>query len=162
MLALWIILAVIVVSFGGVLAFGAPYLPTLKSQAETALDLAELSPGRILLELGSGDGRVALAAARRGYKVVGYELNLLLVLVSRLITWRYRELVTIHWSNFLSADWPPADVIFVFGLDRLMSKINSKIELETKKPTRLISYAFRVPGKKPTKSSNGLFVYDYR
>lgn len=161
MLVLWIILAIIVICFGGVIAFGAPYLPTLKGQIGLALDLVELEPGQTLLELGSGDGRVLLAAARRGYHVVGYELNPLLVIISLVRTWRYRRLVTIHWRNFLTADWPPAEAIFIFGLDRIMPKVDAKIAKSASKPVRLVSFTFKIPGKKATRTASGLFVYDY-
>lgn len=161
MLALWIVLALIIACFGGVLVFGAPYLPTLKPQIELALKLSGLKPGQTLIELGSGDGRVALAAAKRGYNVVGYELNPLLVVTSRLVTFRHRRHVKIYWRNYLTAAWPEASAIFIFGLDRIMPKLDSKIASGAKKPVRLISFAFQVPGKRPVKAAAGLFVYDY-
>lgn len=157
----WLIMAVVVISFGGVLIFGAPYLPTLKKQIKVALDLAELKPGQTLLELGSGDGRVMRAAAERGFRVVGYELNPLLVVFSKIITWRYRTLVKIHWQNFLSAKWAPADAIFIFGVARIMPKVDELVVTKAKKPVRLVSFTFQIPGKKPVKAHEGLFVYDY-
>lgn len=161
MLAIWIIVTIVIICFGGVLIFGAPYLPTLRPQIGLALDLAELKPGNTMLELGSGDGRVALAAAKRGYRVVGYELNPLLAIFSRFVTWRYRRLVTIHWANFIKADWPPAEAIFIFGLARLMPKLESRISKTANKPVRLVSVAFMIENKIPAKSSGGVFVYDF-
>lgn len=154
------VIAVLLICFGGVLLFGAPYLPTLKKQIGLALDLAELKPGQIMLELGSGDGRVLRAAAKKGYKAVGYELNPLLVLISKLATWRYRKSVTVKWANFLTADWPQAEVIFVFGIDRLMPKIDQKIQ-NYQKPVRLISFGFKITARKPAEFRGGLFVYEY-
>ncbi len=158
---LWLFVAVVVISFGGVLIFGAPYLPTLKKQIKLALDLAQLKPGQTLLELGSGDGRVMRAAAKRGFQVVGYELNPLLVVFSKITTWRYRKLVKIHWQNFLTTDWPEADAIFIFGLARIMPKVDELVVARAKKPVRLVSFTFQIPGKKPATTSEGLFVYDY-
>lgn len=159
---LWLIPLGLIASFGGVLAFGAPYLPTLKKQIELALKLTELKSGQTLLELGSGDGRVALAAAIKGYKVVGYELNPLLVITSKILTWRYRKLVKIKWANFLTASWPPSEAIFVFGIERIMPKIDAKITQEAKKSLKLVSFTFQIPDKKPAKTSDGLFIYNYR
>src|SRR5690554_3061153 len=106
MIYLLIVLALV---FGLVVFFGAPYLPTLKSQKETALDMLDLKPGQTLLELGSGDGRVARSAAKRGVKVVGYELNPFLVILSRIVTWKYRKKVKIIWGNYWRHKWPEAD-----------------------------------------------------
>ena len=70
-----IVIAVVFICFAGVVAFGAPYLPTLRPQVETALELVNLMPGQTLLELGCGDGKVLVAAAQTGLHAVGYELN---------------------------------------------------------------------------------------
>src|SRR3982751_238116 len=101
---IWLVVAtvVIIVCFAGVLLFGAPYLPTLKPQIQTALKLADLKSGQTLLELGCGDGKVLIAAAQRGLHVVGYELNPLLFLVAWLRTRRYRKQVRVVWGNFWS------------------------------------------------------------
>jgi hypothetical protein len=61
------ILLVFIICFAGVLTVGAPYLPTLKQQVVTALELAQLKPGQSLLELGCGDGKVVLAAANQSH-----------------------------------------------------------------------------------------------
>ena len=106
--------------------FGAPYLPTLRSQTETALDLLEVKEGMKILELGSGDGSVALAAAKRGAFIVGYELNPILVAISRIRCIKYRSQVRIHWGNYWHAQWPVTDAIFVFLLDKYMNKLDKK------------------------------------
>jgi 16S rRNA A1518/A1519 N6-dimethyltransferase RsmA/KsgA/DIM1 with predicted DNA glycosylase/AP lyase activity len=110
----WQLLAIILVLlFGFVLLFGAPYVPTLKPQTEQALDLLNLKPGQTLLELGSGDGRVMRAAAARGLHVVGYELNPILAGVSYFVTWKYRKQVRIIWGDFWHADFTHGDGVFV-------------------------------------------------
>ncbi|HUC95394.1 MAG TPA: hypothetical protein VMR76_00355, partial [Candidatus Saccharimonadia bacterium] len=117
----------LILCFGFVIMFGAPYLPTLKPQIETALELLELKKGQRLIELGSGDGRVLLAAAKRGLYVTGYELNPILVLYSRLLTFRYRSKVKIIWGNYWYKDWPITDGIYVFLLQKYMTKLNNKV-----------------------------------
>lgn len=158
-----IILGIVLVAcFGGVLAFGAPYLPTLKPQIKQAIQLAELKPGQTLLELGCGDGRVLRAAACQGINVVGYELNPLLALLAWLRTRRYRKHVTIVWGDFWRQEWPPAEAIFVFLLPRYMSRLDKAIVRYRQRPVRLISFAFKIPGKRPALQQNGLLVYDYK
>jgi 16S rRNA A1518/A1519 N6-dimethyltransferase RsmA/KsgA/DIM1 with predicted DNA glycosylase/AP lyase activity len=148
--------------FGGVLLFGAPYLPTLRPQVQVALDLARLKPGQTLLELGCGDGRVLIAAAEQGATVVGYELNPLLAGIAWLRTRRYRGKVRVVWGDFWRYDWPPADVIFTFLLPRYMAKLDKKCIQYHNTPVKLVSFAFEIPGKEPVKKRDGVFMYEYR
>jgi SAM-dependent methyltransferase len=159
----WMVLCVLalVLCFGFVLLFGAPYLPVLRPQMETALDLIDLQPGQTLLELGCGDGKVLVAAAQRGLNVIGYELNPLLALLAWLRTRRYRRQVRVVCGNFWSGDWPPADGIFVFLLDRFMVRLDARIS-GLQRPVRLASFAFQIPGKKPEAVRNGVYLYAYK
>lgn len=162
MIELFVLAAIILcLLFSFVVLFGAPYLPTLKPQIDSAFDLLDLKSGQTILELGSGDGRVLRAAAQRGLNAVGYELNPLLVLVSLAVTWRYRNQVKIVWGNFWTKQWPPSDGIFVFLLDRYMVKLDNKITSSKHRPKKLVSFAFKIPGKKPTKTRNALYLYTY-
>ena len=147
--------------FAGVLLVGAPYLPTLTPQVKAALQLADLKPGQILLELGCGDGKVVLAAAKQGLTVVGYELNPLLAGVAWLRTRRYRHLVTIKCQNFWQGSWPPADAIFVFLLPKYMIKLDKKIIQEYKHNVKVVSFAFMIPTKTVTTELDGVFLYKY-
>lgn len=156
------IVLIIVLLFGIVVFFGPPYLPTLSVQTKTALDLLDLKPGQILLELGSGDGRVVRAAAARGLHVVGIELNPLLVLISYVVTWRYRDKVRILWGSYWNVKWPRADGIFTFMIGRQMATLDSHIEDWHTKPVRLASFAFVIPNKQPAKEEKGVFLYTYK
>lgn len=161
MLVAGIIVIVLLVAFAGVLLVGAPYLPTLRSQTETALDLLDLRPGQTLLELGSGDGRVLIAAAQRGWQVVGIELNLLLVIISWLRTRRYRRQIKIVWGDFWRTPWPTADGVFVFLLRKYMPKLDSRLR-QTGQPVRLVSFAFAIPGREPDEQKNNVLLYRYK
>lgn len=152
----------IILAFGLVLAFGAPYLPTLKPQTKAALELLSLKPGETLLELGSGDGRVLRVAAASGLNAVGYELNPILVIISRLYTWKYRKKVKIIWGSYWLRQWPPADGIYVFLIGNYMQKLNTKVTQYTHKPVKVASFAFKIPGKKALKEKSGVFLYIYK
>lgn len=163
----WFFLAfiVVVLLFGFVILFGAPYLPTLKRQTDDALNLIALKKGQTLLELGCGDGRVAKAAAQRGLRVIGYELNPILAAVAWLNTIKYRGQVKIIWGNYWQKKWPETDGIFVFLLDKYMEKLDKTIVQKVKeqgKPVRLVSYTFQIPGRKIDAEQGGLFLYKYR
>lgn len=162
MIVIFIILGVILVCFGAVLLFGAPYLPTLRSQIDISFKLANLKPGETLIDLGCGDGRVLIAAARQGLNAVGYELNPLLVLVAWIRTRPYRDRVTVRWANFWRQTWPPADCLFVFLLSRFMPQLDQKVAAYPHKPVKLVSNAFRIKDKTPIKKSQGVYLYQYK
>jgi hypothetical protein len=155
----WIIFGLIGF-FSFVIFFGAPYLPTRRKEALIALDLLNLKKGQTLYELGCGDGRVLVQAAKRNLKVVGYEINPILAFVSWLVTLRYRRQVKVIWGNFWAADLNQADGVFVFLIDKYMKRLDRKLA-SYKKPIKLVSYAFQIPKKKFTKEKGGLLLYIY-
>jgi hypothetical protein len=62
----WVIMLLIVLPFGFVLLYGAPYLPTRKRPANMALDMLKLKKGDVFVDPGCGDGAVIIEAAKRG------------------------------------------------------------------------------------------------
>ncbi|HSX46351.1 MAG TPA: class I SAM-dependent methyltransferase, partial [Candidatus Saccharimonadia bacterium] len=135
--------------------------PTLTRQVEAALDLADLKSGQTLLELGCGDGKVVLAAAKRGVHVIGYELNPVLALIAWLRTRRHTRNVQIIWGNFWHRKLPPADAVFVFLLPKYMDKLNQKIEADRHKSVKLVTFAFTIPKREPDAVKDGVYLYFY-
>jgi SAM-dependent methyltransferase len=152
---------IIIGCFSFVLLFGAPYLPTLSPQVEVALDLLDLAEGQTMLELGCGDGKVLIAAAKRGWLAVGYELNPLLALIAWLRTRRYRGQVRVVCGNFWRVSWPPADGIYGFILTKFMARLDKKVIQLKHKPVKVASFAFGIPGKQPIAMRQGIFLYLY-
>jgi len=161
-MAALILLLFVAFCFVFVLLFGAPFLPTLRPQIHTALDMLDLQPGQTMLELGCGDGRVLVAAAKRGWQAVGYELNPILALVSWFVTWRYRAQVRVVWGDFWRAPWPEAQGVFGFILPRYMGKLHKKVMQYTYRPLRVASFAFIIPQKKPSQVRRGVYLYEYK
>ncbi len=157
---LWIC-GIVFITFTFVIAFGAPFLPTLKARVPEALDLSGLKAGDTLIELGSGDGRILRAAAERGINAIGYELNPLLVVYSKIVNIKYRNKVKIIWGDYWRKQWPEAQGIFVFLLQPYMQKLDTKITQNYPKGIALVSFAFTIPNRKPNKESNGLYLYRY-
>lgn len=168
MTLVWWLTGSALLCFGFVLAVGPPYLPTLDKQVRTALGLLQLKTGQTLLELGCGDGKVLVAAARRGLQVTGIELNPLLVIVCKLRTWRYRKQVKVVWGNYWRTDlWPEADGIFGFVLPKYMAKLDATIndwrsQRQGHQSVRLASFAFIIPNKRIVQEKDGVFLYLYK
>jgi hypothetical protein len=156
-IAIWIVFI-----FGFVIFVGPPYLPTLRKQIGAALDLVDLKEGETLLELGSGDGRVMLAAAKRGLRVVGIELNPILVVISWFVTLRYRKQVRVIWGSYWGKPWPRADAIFTFMLGRYMKRLDERVEFWRPKAVKLATFAFTIPDKEPTATRDGVYLYEYK
>lgn len=159
---LLIIGTLILACFAVVLLYGAPYVPTLRQQQIDALALLQLQPGQTLLELGSGDGRMLRAAAKQGIHAIGYELNPILVIISYIVCFKYRSKVRVHWGNFWGSDWSGVDGIYVFLHTRFMRQLDKKIKQECSgKKVKVVSYAFKIPGRPIAKTIDALYLYEY-
>jgi hypothetical protein len=157
-----IVILFILACFAVVLLFGAPYLPTLKHQQAEALKMLDLKRGETLLELGCGDGRMLVTAAKQGINGVGYELNPIIYLIAKIVTFKHRRLVRVEYGNFWHKKWPPADGIYVFLHTRFMNKLDNKvIQQYNGKKIKLVSYAFPIVTKRAVAEKNALFLYEY-
>lgn len=159
-----LILLIVLLCFTFVVIIGAPYLPTFKDQQTLALNMLDLKKSQAVLDIGSGDGRFLRAAAKRGLIAYGIEANPILVLISYIVTWRYRKLVHIKWGNMWQTDWPEVQGIYAFLHTRFMHKLDTKLVSEytsNGKHVLLASYAFTIPNKKPIKELGALFLYKY-
>ena len=159
--AVWVLGLLLVIAYGAVIAFGAPFLPTLKKTQADAIKLINLKEGQVLVDLGSGDGSVLGRAAASGLKAVGYELNPFLVAYSWLVTRRHGRRVKIVMGNFWHADLSEVDGIFVFLIGHYMEKLDKLITNQPHKKLRVVSHAFEIPGRKYTKKKGALFLYEY-
>jgi hypothetical protein len=159
--AIWILALLLIIAYGAVIAFGAPFLPTLKKTQADAIKLIDLKKGQLLVDLGSGDGSVLSRAAASGLRTVGYELNPFLVIYSWLVTRRHGRKVKIVMGNFWHSDLSEVDGIFVFLIGHYMEKLDKLITSQPHKKLRVVSHAFEIPGRKAIKKQGALFLYEY-
>ncbi len=158
----WIFIAGLVVTFGGVVLFGAPYLPIRRLQQEQALKLLGLKPGQVLYDLGCGDGRLLRTAAKHGITAKGYELNPILFIFCWLASLRYGRRVQVRFGNFWKTDISDTDGVFVFLLDKYMRRLDKFMNQQNfSHPVKLVSYAFKIPGKKTARKSTAFYLYEY-
>ncbi|MCC6563436.1 class I SAM-dependent methyltransferase [Candidatus Uhrbacteria bacterium] len=131
--------------FGG-MGIGAPWLPVRKQDIEAAFKLVSVGPQDVVVDLGSGDGRLLVESAKRGARAVGYELNPFMVWVSRVRLKKFGARTAVHRRNLLEADLKDVTVVFVFGMEWIMPLISEKLKREARRDLRVVSFAFTLPG----------------
>ena len=127
---------------------GPPFVPLKPKRIAAFLELAQLGPRDVMIDLGAGDGRLVLAAAQRGASAYGYEINPYLVLYANYQLWRQGLSGTshVHWGNFWKVDLRPASVVFVYGFTNIMDRLQHKFEVELASGARVVSAHYKVPG----------------
>lgn len=132
---------------------GAPFVPTEPEVVERVIRLAEVKTGDVFYELGSGDGRLVIAAALRGAKAIGIEMDLLRVLYSRLWIYllRLNKNAQILYKNFYDVSLKDADVVCLFLLPETNLKLQDKLKKELNKGTRIVSVSFEFPNWQPVR-----------
>ena len=161
---LWVIIfivAAVALAFAIPGISAAPYVPILGRDVNRLLDLSQIKSGETLIDLGSGDGYLLRGAARRGVKCIGYEINPIMVIVSKILCFRYRKLIEIHLANFWDVKLPPADAIYVFLMPGAMDHLDTKLRSEVKHKTTVVSYAFQIPNRSIIRKTQNSFVYEY-
>jgi ribosomal protein L11 methylase PrmA len=139
---------------------GAPYMPTKARDVDAMLELANIKPGDLAADLGSGDGRLVIALAERGIEAHGYEINPWLVWWSQLLIKRARVKHTeIFCASFWNRDYSQYDVILLYVLPGTMAKLEDKLKKELKPGSRVVTNTFIFPHWKPSKSNGQLHVY---
>jgi ribosomal protein L11 methylase PrmA len=148
--------------FGISVFLGVPFLPTHKPQVEMMMDLAEVGPGKVVVDLGSGAGRLLFAAAKRGAKAIGYELNPFLVLWTKLQISRkgLSGQVTVLWRSLFKADLTIADVAVAFLFPRYMPRLEKKVFAEQKGGAKFVSYVFPFCQHEPKVKKSALYLYE--
>lgn len=160
----FILLATIVLLFGFVVFRGAPYVPSKKRDVRQAFDaLYPLGERDTLVDIGSGDGLVLREAARRGARAIGYELNPLLVIVSRVLS-RGQDRVRVRLADFWRTPLPDeTTIVYTFGDARDIAKMYRRVEQEASRigrPLLFLSYAFLVPDRRPIRQTKLHFLYE--
>jgi hypothetical protein len=130
------------------------WVPTPQALVDKMLDMAKVTPNDYLIDLGSGDGRTVITAAKRGAKALGIEYNPDMVELSKRNA--AKEGVSDR-ANFVKADlfesdFSQAQVITMFLLSSINMKLRPKI-LDLKPGTRIVSNTFDMGEWKPDESA---------
>lgn len=131
-----------------------PYFGTPVDAIETILDLAELKSGEVFCDLGSGDGRVLIAAARRGAIAIGVEVREDLVekAKKRIAMEGFNDRVYVTHGDLFKYNYiSQADVIYIFLDNKANSILKPKLEELLKDGARVVTLTYEIPGWTPTR-----------
>ncbi|XP_068860148.1 ATP synthase subunit C lysine N-methyltransferase isoform X2 [Aphelocoma coerulescens] len=97
-----------------------PFVPATAAQIQNVLKMLENRSGS-LVDIGSGDGRIVIAAAKKGFQAVGYELNPWLVWYSRYRAWRdgVHQNTKFHISDLWKVSFSHYTNVVVFGVPQM-------------------------------------------
>jgi predicted RNA methylase len=118
------------------------------------LGLAKVGPEDLVYDLGSGDGRIVITAAKRhACKAIGVEIDRELVDLSRTGAEKagVEELVTIESGDIFEVDLSKADVVAVYLLPKQLADLMDQFS-KLPKGTRIVSHQFKIPGVEPNQS----------
>jgi len=135
----------------------APYVPTPPQVIQRMLRLAELRAGEVFFDLGSGDGRTVMMAAKEfGARAVGVELreDLAKKALSTIYELSLQDRITIVNGDMFNVDLTSADVIFLYLTTSANEKVRPKLDSELKRGVRIVSHDYEIVGWKPIKVEN--------
>ncbi len=143
---------------------GAGWEPTSKRLVRKMLEMAEVNSKDIVYDLGSGDGRIVIEAARRfNANAIGIEADPLRYIWSKLMIMLLgvNQQVKIFWGNFFHKDLTPATVVTLFLSSKANQRLKLKLQEELLPGTRIVSYYWTFYGWKPDKVDRIDKIYVY-
>jgi tRNA A58 N-methylase Trm61 len=137
--------------------FIAPFVPSPTLVVAYMLKLADLKAGEVLFDMGSGDGRTVIMAAKTfGARGVGIELreDLAKKAMSAIHENGLDDRVTIMNTDMFSVNLTSADVVYLYLTTSANEKIKPKLESDLKKGARVVSHDYEITGWRPAKVEN--------
>ncbi|KAM5264420.1 ATP synthase subunit C lysine N-methyltransferase [Ctenodactylus gundi] len=127
-----------------------PFVPATSKQIENVVKMLRHRRGS-LVDIGSGDGRIVIAAAKEGFEAVGYELNPWLVWYSRYHAWRegVHGSAKFYISDLWKVTFSQYSNVIIFGVPQMMPQLEKKLELELEDDARVIACRFPFPHWSP-------------
>jgi hypothetical protein len=144
--------------------YGLPSKPTHPDRIRTALKLVNLQAEEVLYDLGAGDGRVLLMAAKEfNAKAVGLEVGPVqcLLIWLRIALGGLKERVQIKRMNFYTADLGGADVVFIYATSQELMKLAPHLERSMKSSSRIVSISADFPEWEPSQFDDHDLIFTY-
>ena len=141
---------------------GAPWVPTSMKMVHKMLKMAEVGPDDLVYDLGCGDGRTIVTAARKyGARAVGIEIDpLRYIWCQVLITvLGLRNRVQIIFGDFFKQDLTRADVVTCYLLQSTNNKLEEKLKNELRPGARVVSNTFTFSGMSRVRQDGDAKLY---
>jgi Cyclopropane fatty acid synthase and related methyltransferases len=140
------------------------YVPTPHAVVDAMLEMANVRDGDVLYDLGSGDGRIPIAAAKKyDVRAVGIDIDPQRIREARANAQEagVTDEVTFRQEDLFKTDFSDATVVTLYLLDRLNEKLRPRLLAELKPGTRIVSHAFQMGDWEPeeTREVDGSFIY---
>jgi len=140
-----------------------PFVPTPQEVVDKMIDLAGVKKGDTVYDLGSGDGRIVITAAKKGARAVGFEIDGDLIKESRenIRKAGVQNLAEIRQQDILTVDVSPASVVTMYLLPDVNLKLKPNLLSQLKPGSRVVSHAFDMGDWQPdrTERVNGRTIY---
>lgn len=153
----------LILSFLGLSWFAgsdAPYVPTNSAKMSAPLKLAGVRKNKRFYELGSGDGRVVLEAAKMGALSYGIEQSWLRVWWSRYLAKKFKlKNAVFYHGNIFDRHYYPADIVFIYMLQPCIDRLETKLKNELKKGAVIITQTYHFKHLKPFKTHQNFKLY---
>lgn len=141
----------------------APYVPTKMENIRKVLKLAGVKKGKKFYELGSGDGRVVIAATKLGADSYGIEQSWLRVLYSKWKAHRQNTARAVncqfYHGNIFKRTYTDADIVYIFLLQNGVDKLEGKLKKELKKASIIITQTYHFLHWRPFKKEGDFWLY---
>lgn len=138
----------------------APYIPTKYKKITDILKLAGFKKGQIFYELGSGDGRVVLAAAHLKALSFGIEQSWIRVLMAR---WSAKRMgltnAKFYHGNIFKFRYGDADIVYIYMLQDCVDLLEYILKKELKKGAKVITQRYHFKDWKPIKKQGDFWLY---
>lgn len=134
-----------------------PFVPTPQEIVERMLEIAQVKKGDVVYDLGSGDGRIVITAAKKyGVKAVGFEIDPDLIKQSRESIKKagLGHLAEIRDQDILTADLSPASVVTMYLLPEVNLQLRPNVWRQLKPGSRVVSHDFDMGDWKPLKTES--------
>ncbi|HEX5606616.1 MAG TPA: class I SAM-dependent methyltransferase [Candidatus Binatia bacterium] len=130
-----------------------PFVPSPQEVVDKMIELGGVKPGDVVYDLGSGDGRIVVAAAKRGAKAVGFEIDGDLVKQSQenIRAAGVQDAAEIRQQDILTVDLSPASVVTMYLLPDVNLKLRPNLLSQLKPGSRVVSHSFDMGDWKPDK-----------
>ena len=128
-----------------------PFVPSPQEVVDKMIAAAGVKKGDVVYDMGSGDGRIVIAAAKKGARAVGFEIDGDLVKESRenIRKAGVQNLAEIRQQDILTVDFSPATVVTMYLLPDVNLKLKPNLQKQLKSGSRIVSHSFDMGDWKP-------------